>query len=212
MLFRSGSPITEYLVSLNGAAPVSVPAGTTTRTFTGLAGGDYTATVAARNAVGTSAASAASAAVTVVAPPAVDPTTVKGSVAVTGDLVPGGRITVIGSDLAPGVDDFAVELHSTPQTLGSVTTDGDGGFTFTGTIPAATPAGAHSIVVTIDGVEVARASITVAAAGSGAASANAGLASTGAPFVDLLGWLALALIAAGGAAYGIVRVRARRVS
>ncbi|KRC61069.1 hypothetical protein ASE14_08980 [Agromyces sp. Root81] len=113
-----GSPITEYLVSLNGGAPVSVPAGTTTRTFTGLASGEYTATVAARNAAGTSAASAASAAVTVVAPPAVDPTTVKGAVA-------------------------------------------------------------------------------VASAGSGTA------------FVDVLGWLALALLAAGGAVYAVVRVRAR---
>ncbi|MFB6611018.1 fibronectin type III domain-containing protein [Agromyces sp. NPDC056379] len=206
-----GSPITEYLVSLNGGAPVSVPAGTTTRTFTGLAAGEYTATVAARNTVGTSAASAASAAVTVTAAPAVDPTTVKGSVAVTGDLVPGGRITVVGTSLAPGTGGFAVELHSTPQTLGSATTNGDGGFTFTGTIPAATPAGAHSIVVTIDGVEVASASITVAA-GSGAGSASAGLASTGTAFVDVLGWLAFALIAAGGAAYAIVRVRTRRVS
>ncbi|MBM7829321.1 hypothetical protein JOE59_000026 [Agromyces cerinus] len=207
-----GSPITEYLVSLNGAAPVSVPAGTTTRTFTGLAAGEYTATVAARNTVGTSAASAASTAVTVVAAPAVDPTTVKGTVTVTGDLVPGGRITVVGESLAPGTDGFAVELHSTPQTLGSATTNSDGGFTFTGTIPAATPAGAHTIVVTIDGVEVANSSITVAAAGSGEETTSAGLASTGAPLVDVLGWLALALLAAGGAAYGIVRVRARRVS
>ncbi|MFB9308586.1 hypothetical protein BJY17_001950 [Agromyces hippuratus] len=207
-----GSPITEYLVALNGGAPVSVPAGTTTRTFTGLAAGEYTATVAAKNTVGTSAASSASAAVTVVAAPAVDPTTVQGSVAVTGDLVPGGRITVVGSDLAPGVDGFAVELHSTPQTLGSATTNADGGFTFTGTIPASTTAGAHSIVVTIDGVEVATASITVAAAGSGADEASvesAGLASTGTAFVDVLGWLALALIAVGGAVYAVVRVRSR---
>ncbi|MGH3705950.1 MAG: hypothetical protein ACRDT9_15050, partial [Agromyces sp.] len=137
--------------------------------------------------------------------------TVKGSVAVTGDLVPGGRITVVGTSLAPGTGGFAVELHSTPQTLGSATTNGDGGFTFTGTIPAATPAGAHSIVVTIDGVEVASASITVASAASGAGS-SAGLASTGTAFVEMLGWLAFALIAAGGAAYAIVRVRARRVS
>lgn len=213
-----GSPVTSYRVALNGGAPVTVPAGTTTHTFTALAPGDYTATVAARNTVGTSAASAASTAATVGGAPVVDPTTVKGSVAVTGDLVPGGRITVVGTGLAPGVGGFSVELHSTPQTLGTATTASDGGFTFTGTIPAATPAGAHAIVVTINGVEVARSTITLAAAASGtagsagAAASDADLASTGAPLVELLGWLALTLIAAGGAAFAVVLVRARRVS
>ena len=64
----NNSPITGYIITpyLNGVAqtPLSYDASTTTRTLTGLtAGGSYTFTVAAVNAIGTGAASPQSAAV-----------------------------------------------------------------------------------------------------------------------------------------------------
>lgn len=209
---NGGSAITGYSVALNGGVPVAVPNGSTSYAFAGLAAGSYSATVSATNAVGSSAASPASAAVTVaavVAPQPVDPATVKGTVAVTGSLTPGGTITVTGSGFAAGANGFSVEIHSTPQKLGTIATSASGAFTYTGVIPASVPAGAHSIVVTINGVEVARSAITVKAA---AASSSAGLASTGVEGVAPLGWLAVALLAAGLAVFGFTRVRARRAS
>lgn len=208
-----GSAITGYSVALNGGTPVVLPSGATSHSFTGLSAGSYTATVAATNAIGSSAASAASAPVVVAAPVVptpqpVDPTTVKGSVSVTGSFTPGGTITVNGTGLAASANGFSVEIHSTPQKLGGVSTSTNGTFSYTVVIPASVPLGAHSIVVTIDGVEVARTAITVKAA---TASAPAGLASTGVEAVAPLGWLAVALLAAGIAAFGFTRVRARRV-
>ncbi|MGX5695574.1 hypothetical protein ACWKWP_05185 [Agromyces soli] len=165
-------------------------------------------------------------------PEPTDPTTVKGTVSVTGELRPGGSITVTGAGLAGGTAGFSVELHSDPVQLGTVTTDGAGAFSLAATIPSSTPAGAHTLVVTIDGVTVASAPVTVTAAstggsggggaggapaGSGAAatatdaSQQSGLASTGAGFVEVLGWAAFALVAAGAAAVAITRAgRARR--
>ncbi|MFE6966159.1 hypothetical protein ACFVAJ_13660 [Agromyces sp. NPDC057679] len=136
------------------------------------------------------------------------PSEVFGSVAVTGDLRPGGRITVTGSGLAEGTSGFTVEIRSTPQTLGSVSTDADGAFTFNGTIPASIPAGAHTIAVTIDGVTVASASITVSADTTSSAS-SAGLADTGAGFAGPLTWTAIALLISAAAVITIARVRAR---
>jgi len=83
------------------------------------------------------------------------------TVTVSGDLQPGGTIVVRGSGLAAGSDAVRVELHSTPQVLGTATTDASGAFELTATIPASTPVGAHSVVVFVDGVEVARTSVTV---------------------------------------------------
>lgn len=167
-------------------------------------------------------------------PEPVDPTTVKGTVSVTGELRPGGSIAVAGAGLAGATAGFSVELHSDPVQLGTATTDAAGAFSLAATIPASTPAGAHTLVVAIDGVTVASAPVTVAAAttggtgggtggtGGGAGSAAAGsgagstdasqqadLASTGAGFVDVLGWAAFALVAAGAAAVAITRLRTR---
>lgn len=169
-------------------------------------------------------------------PEPVDPTTVKGTVSVTGELRPGGSITVAGAGLAGATTGFSVELHSDPVQLGTAATDGAGAFSLAAKIPSSVPAGAHTLVVVIDGVTVASAPVTVAAAsgsgtgggstggsGGGAGSApagssaaatdasqQAGLASTGAGFVDVLGWAAFALVAAGAAAFGIARLRRTR--
>ncbi|ANJ28066.1 hypothetical protein [Agromyces aureus] len=134
------------------------------------------------------------------------PSDVLGTVAVSGDLRPGGTITVKGSGLAEGTSGFTVEIRSTPQTLGTVSTDASGAFTFTGKIPTSIPAGAHTIAVTIDGVTVASAAVTVQEA---AAASQAGLADTGAGFVGPLTWAAIALLLAAAAVITIARVRSR---
>ncbi|MET4158492.1 hypothetical protein [Agromyces sp. PvR057] len=142
-------------------------------------------------------------------PPTEKPSDVLGSVAVSGDLRPGGKITVTGSGLAEGTSGFTVEIRSTPQTLGTVSTDADGAFTYAATIPATIPAGAHTIAVTIDGVTVASAAITVQASATAAGGSTDGLAHTGAGFVGPLAWTAIALLVAAAAVFAVVRLRAR---
>lgn len=186
-----GSAITEYQVALNGATPATVT-GSTSHTFTGLAAGSYTATVSATNAIGGSAASSPSGAVTVAASTTapVDPTTVKGTVTVTGEVRPGGTITVTGTGYAANTPDVVVELHSAPHTLGTVTTTATGGFALTARIPADVAAGSHSIVVAINGVEVSSTAVQLAAA-------NSSLASTGNAVNPLVLWLALGAVIGG---------------
>ncbi|MFT4283820.1 MAG: hypothetical protein QM598_03180 [Protaetiibacter sp.] len=189
-----GSAITGYRVSLDGGTPVSVGAGVTSHTFTSVALGAHTVKVVAVNAVGDSPASPASNTVT-----AVSPAEVKGTLSVSGDLRPGGTITVRGSGFAESTSGFAVEIHSTPQSLGTVGTDTGGAFTFTATIPSDVPAGDHSIVVLYGGAVVSAAAITVAADPALAATgADPGIIAltVGGVAVLLLG----GLVVAGGAA------------
>ncbi|WP_150955352.1 alpha-L-arabinofuranosidase C-terminal domain-containing protein [Microbacterium testaceum] len=80
---------------------------------------------------------------------ATDPT-----LAVSGDLVAGGVITVSGTGW-PANADGELELHSTPVKLGTVRTDAAGAFLVNLTIPADTPAGAHRVIARIGGVEAA---------------------------------------------------------
>ncbi|MFC9559977.1 hypothetical protein [Agromyces sp. NPDC056965] len=146
-----------------------------------------------------------------------------GELSVTGSLTPGGAITVTGTGFAPNTQ-YDVELHSTPQALGTATTDGDGDFVLPATIGATTPAGDHDVVVLLDGDEITSTGIVVAAANTpGATGSNttpaaastagakstAGLAETG---VDANGimLLALAMLLAGGAAFGITRAARSR--
>ena len=86
-----------------------------------------------------------------------------------------------------------VELHSTPSLLGNATIAADGTFRLAATIPSDVPAGAHSVVVYVGGVEVSRTAVTVAAAPGTA------LAETGANAAAALGLGALALLALGTA-------------
>jgi|GEM_PF-532076 len=205
---NGGSAITGYKVSLDGGTPVAVGAGVISHTFTGVAVGAHTATVIATNAVGDSAASAASNSVTVVAvdepEEPVDPSTVKGTVTVTGELHAGGTVTVTGTGFAESTEGFDVEIHSTPQLLGTVGTDADGAFTLTATIPATLPAGSHSIVVLYDGVEITSAAVSVAA--------DPSLAATGSDAASLVSLTVagLATLVLGGlvaAGVGITRRR-----
>jgi hypothetical protein len=209
-----GSAITRYEVALNGGAPVIVT-GATHHVFTGLAAGKYAVTVRAVNAVGSSEVSAASATVTVVGgtPAPVDPTTVRGTVSVAGSLRPGQTITVSGAGFAPETAGFGVTLHSDPVSLGTVTTDASGAFTLRAVIPAAVDAGAHTVIVTINGVEVATLAVTVFAADPAAAAATTAegaLAVTGSGSQLGVVGLGLSVLIAGAAALVVRRHLSRR--
>ncbi|WP_460775426.1 fibronectin type III domain-containing protein [Microbacterium sp. GXF7504] len=176
-----GAPIEEYVITLSDTTSATVEAGRLTHTFVDLPPRTYTATVAAVNEIGSSPASPPSPAVTISRSP-VDPSTVHGTVTVTGALVPGGRISVKGSGLAADTAGFRGELHSDPVLLGTVTSDARGAFELTTTVPTATPAGTHRVVVLLEGVEVAASTITIEAA---AASGAGALARTG---IDVPFW------------------------
>lgn len=148
-----------------------------------------------------------------------DPTTP--AIEVTGDLTQGGSLTVTGTGFAPETE-YQVELHSTPQALGTVTTGVDGSLEFTAPIAASTPAGAHRVVVLLDGEEVAGADVTITAAATGNASpagtgtgtgttsaggtgTGSGLASTGVETGPLTAFAA-ALLALAALAFGARRM------
>ncbi|QAY72973.1 hypothetical protein ET445_06060 [Agromyces protaetiae] len=134
-----------------------------------------------------------------------------GNVKVTGNLQVGGAITVTGDHFQPDTE-YTIELHSDPQVLGTVTTDGAGEFTLPTTIPAGTPAGDHEVAALSDGVQISAAQVTIAAAAAvpaantTPAATKAGLAETGfngLPFA--IG--ALALVAVGAVAVGASRAK-----
>ncbi|MEJ6490142.1 ParB/Srx family N-terminal domain-containing protein [Leucobacter sp. USCH14] len=111
--------------------------------------------------------------------PPVDPGTVFGDLAVSGDLRAGGTISVRGSGFAPSTPGYALELHSEPIPLAEVTTDATGAFTTTATLPAAVGAGAHRVVLLWNGAEVGAAEVRIepaAAAGGGTGAGSAGSA------------------------------------
>ncbi len=92
--------------------------------------------------------------------------------------------------------EYELELQSTPVPLGSATSNADGTLSTTVTIPADTPAGAHRIVLLLDGVEVGAVDITVA-------GEEAELAATGSSVEpSQLASLAIAVLIAGVAALG----------
>lgn len=133
-----------------------------------------------------------------------DPTTVRGSVTVEGDLVAGGSVTVRGTGFAADTD-ARVEIRSDPVLLGTVRTDDAGAFSLAATVPAALPAGNHTVVVVVDGVTVGSTTVTVAAAdGTGTGGE---LAFTGAEGLVPAAVAALLAVLAGA---GIVVARRRR--
>ena len=155
-----GSALTGYTVALGAGRTAEVDAHTTSFTFDGVAPGSYALTVTAHNAIGSTASAATP--VTVA-----DPAAVQGSVAIAGDLRPGGSVTVTASDLAADAAGFVVEVHSDPVALGTGSTDASGAFTLQAALPTSLPAGAHTVTVSFNGTTVASASFTVAAAGGG---------------------------------------------
>jgi hypothetical protein len=104
----------------------------------------------------------------------------------------GGSLTVTGTGFADSTT-LSVELHSTPVTLGTITTTDTGAFSINVTIPSDTSVGTHDILV--GGTQYATLQVT-------AASSPAGLPVTGVdasgvmPFAALLIVVGLALVAA----------------
>ncbi|MBS0022527.1 purple acid phosphatase family protein [Microbacterium paraoxydans] len=129
-------------------------------------------------------------------------------------VVAGGTVEVSGSGFAAGAE-LRLELRSDPVSLGTVTAAADGSFARTVTIPAGTPAGAHTLAVILpDGTEVTAALAVTAAAGGGATAPGQGgsggadgdLATTGADSVPFI-VAAVVLLAAG---LGLFALRRRR--
>lgn len=131
-------------------------------------------------------------------------------------VVAGGTVAVTGSGFAADAE-LRFELRSDPVDLGTVTADADGAFSRALTIPASTPAGAHTLaVIRADGTEVTAALTVTAATGGGnttpgentGGGADGDLATTGAdstPYVIA----AVVLLALG---LGLFALRRRRQS
>ncbi len=204
--------VTNYLLRFTGQEAIEVPATTFEYVFENVEPGSYRAAVWAKNAAGESPGSPPSEPVVV----GVDPTTVQGTVTVTGDVAPGAAITVTGTGFAPRIEGFALELHSDPIPLGTVTTDDNGGFTADVVVPANVVAGEHAVVVLFEGAEVSSTPVTV---GDGAvaetAAATEDVARTGeepAPVPAHTGLAILGVLAGGGAlslAWHVLRGRRR---
>jgi hypothetical protein len=168
-------------------------------------GGTYDVTVRAENSEGWSLPSDS------VSVEVVDGSVDTPIVSVTGELKAGGTIKISGTGFADETA-YAVELRSTPQPLGSVTSDADGAFRLEATIPADITAGEHTVVVMRGGVDIASARVLIAAADPGAGGDPAGpggLSATGmdADWVLMVGGLALLLLVAGAVALTVRRGR-----
>jgi hypothetical protein len=170
---QGGTPIVAYEVTV-GDHVVQSQGSELTASVAGLPIGDYSVTVRAQNAGGWSPASAA---VTV----RVEAEVVPPSVSVKGTPKVGGRIDVTGSRFQPGVE-YTLQLRSSPADLGSVTAENDGSFTFRGILPSNIEAGDHTLVVMLDGADIASAPVRIIAAANPAnPGAPASPANPGAP-------------------------------
>ncbi len=201
--------VTGYVVQFTDADPVQVDAAITTHTFTDLDDGNYRAAVQAVNASGPSLTSLPSEIATIGTPIA----EVVGTLAVDGDLEPGGTITVTGTGFAKDVPELALELHSDPVALGTVATDDKGAFTSTVTIPQTVEEGDHSVVVLYDGTEITSAPVAVAAVVDDAAAATtetAAVAETVPPVAGLAILAALGLAGIGSLVWHVATGRRRR--
>ncbi|PVE96646.1 endo-alpha-N-acetylgalactosaminidase family protein [Microbacterium sp. TPD7012] len=129
------------------------------------------------------------------------------TVTVSVETVRGGSsVDVQLRSFEPG-DAVQVWLHSEPVKLGDVTVDADGNALARVVIPAATPAGQHSIVVTdAEGAELARTGLAVTAAPGAAGGSLSETGADGALWAAV-GLSALALILLGG----VLWTRRRRV-
>lgn len=114
-----------------------------------------------------------------------------------GDAVfaPGERVTVTVSGLNPG-QEITAEFHSTPVNFGTFAADSAGVAAFSAVIPASTPVGAHSIVISSVGLQPITLTVTVVSAVT-STSAVGTLAVTGVDLVSA-GFGALLLLLGGG--------------
>ncbi|WP_460948464.1 fibronectin type III domain-containing protein, partial [Okibacterium endophyticum] len=223
-----GSAITGYDVVLtgdDGELTESVDASTLSVVFDGLAAGDYTAVVTAKNAAGQTSSEESGAVSVPGAAPEGEPELLTefpdesyGGVEVTVD---GTTATVTAGAEYAGTW-IGLSLHSEPVFLGWFLADAAG--TVTVQLPADLEAGAHRLVAyAADGTVIGYNTFEVAAApstgtpvdqaspaGSTApAGPGSGLADTGA---DISGWAAAALVLLLLGAGAVVYTRTRRTS
>ncbi|HIZ37882.1 MAG TPA: DUF2341 domain-containing protein [Candidatus Ruania gallistercoris] len=148
--------VADRVVTVDGAVLSTV--------VTDFEPGSYEVTVRAQAAAGWSPSSEP-VTVTVTEPDGEGPSD-PAQVTVTGDLRPGGEITVWGSSLSAGVE-VDVELHSDPVALGQMTADENGEADLTATLPMDTAPGEHRIVLLEEGTEIAAVTILVTGADNG---------------------------------------------
>lgn len=74
----------------------------------------------------------------------------------------GAEVTVTGSALEADTE-YSLELHSTPVALGPVSSDSNGSFETSVTIPSSTTSGTHTLVLLLDGDTVATTALDVVA-------------------------------------------------
>lgn len=112
----------------------------------------------------------------------------------TSSTSPGGSLTVTGSGFCPTCT-ITLTIHSTPVTLGTTTSDANGNFSTSVSIPSDTAPGNHTIVATDPDGDTASTAILVAGSVGPTVAASSGLAFTGADIsaVSAIGAIALAL-------------------
>ncbi len=123
------------------------------------------------------------------------PTGTAPKIALSTDTIPAGdSLTVTGQNFTPN-SSADLSLHSSPVSLGSVTTDGNGEFSAVVTIPSDTTVGAHTIeAVDTPTGDVAVAPLTVTAGGGGTPPPLGG---TGVAVIGI-GALGVVLLVGGG--------------
>lgn len=154
-----GATVTFYEVTV-GDRVVEVEGGALSADVAGMDPGTYAVSVRARNSAGWSDPSAE------VMVDVSDDGQSAPTITVEGLLRVGGAIVVTGSGFEPDTE-YLLELRSTPQRLGTVTTDGEGRFALATTIADDVPPGEHTIVAILDGEDIASARIQIAAAQPG---------------------------------------------
>ena len=107
----------------------------------------------------------------------------------------GGQLTLSGQGFPPETV-LTATLFSTPVVLGSVTSDAQGSFQMTVTIPLSTPPGQHEIVVSGGGVQSTTPLVVLAAVASSSPNGNLPVTGTNASIV----FWAIALIVFGSLA------------
>jgi hypothetical protein len=80
------------------------------------------------------------------------------------DLHEGSKIVITGTGFYGDVAGIEIEIHSTPVSLGSASSDGEGGFVVTFTLPEGIEAGSHSIVALYKGTELVSAPVEISPA------------------------------------------------
>jgi len=119
------SGIDHFEVRLDGGTPITVPAGTTTHSFTGLSDGSHTLALRAFDRAGNTILLSVAVTVDTASPTASLTAPTPGHVFGTGSV----QLTWTGSDATSGIDHFEVRLDSgTPVTVAAGTTT----YTFTG--------------------------------------------------------------------------------